>query len=262
MAKIYTIANQKGGVGKTTTVINLGAYFAHFGMRVLLVDLDPQANASSSLGIDKNTVQGGTYEVLLNGQDPTRFILHNPKLKISILPSSPNLAGAEVELVNELARETKLKKSLESISDRYDYILIDCPPSLGLLTLNGLVASNDGILIPVQCEYLALEGIGQLVQTINRIKDALHPSLVIRGVILTMFDSRTNLANDVVIEIRKYFPDQVFESIIPRSVRLAEAPSYGLPILTYDPKSTGALAYQQLATEIMVSDGNKILAVE
>ncbi len=258
MAKIYTVANQKGGVGKTTTVINLGAYFAYFGKKVLLIDLDPQANATSSLGINKYSIRGGTYEVLLDGKDPANYTLRNPKLHMSILPSSPNLAGAEVELVNELARESKLKRSLGSIVARYDYVLIDCPPSLGLLTLNGLVASEDGILIPVQCEYLALEGIGQLVQTIQRIKDALHPDLLIRGVILTMYDPRTNLSNDVVQEIRKFFDEKVFETIIPRSIRLAEAPSYGLPILTYDPKSTGALAYQHLAAEILKSDGHNI----
>ena len=254
MAIIYALANQKGGVGKTTTTINLGAYLAKLGQRVLLVDIDPQANATSSVGIDKHTVKNGSYEALLDLDNGAPNILTNPKLKISILPSSPSLAGAEVELVDELARETRLKRALESISGRYDYILIDCPPSLGLLTLNGLVAAANGVLIPVQCEYLALEGLGQLTQTIERVRNVLSPDLQVRGVILTMFDSRTNLANDVVAEVQRFFPNQVFSAIIPRSVRLAEAPSYGLPISVYDPKSTGAEAYEALANELLAQD--------
>ncbi|HBX67865.1 MAG TPA: sporulation initiation inhibitor Soj [Chloroflexi bacterium] len=254
MAIIYALANQKGGVGKTTTTINLGAYLAKLGQRVLLVDIDPQANATSSVGIDKHTVKNGSYEALLDMDNGAPNILTNPKLKISILPSSPSLAGAEVELVDELARETRLKRALESISGRYDYILIDCPPSLGLLTLNGLVAAANGVLIPVQCEYLALEGLGQLTQTIERVRNVLSPDLQVRGVILTMFDSRTNLANDVVAEVQRFFPNQVFSAIIPRSVRLAEAPSYGLPISVYDPKSTGAEAYEALANELLAQD--------
>jgi len=221
MGRIYTLANQKGGVGKTTTAINLGAYLALYGQRVLLVDLDPQSNATSCLKIDKQTVQGGSYEVIIASQSVSNYILHNPRLKISILPSSPALAGAEVELVNELARESRLKISLVSLADRYDYILVDCPPSLGLLTLNGLVAAKDGVIIPVQCEYLALEGLGQLVKTLNRVRSVLVPDLSIRGVLLTMHDGRTNLANDVVREVRRYFPDKVFSTIIPRNVRLA-----------------------------------------
>ena len=254
MAIIYALANQKGGVGKTTTTINLGAYLAKLGQRVLLVDIDPQANATSSVGIDKHTVKNGSYEALLEMDNGAPNILTNPKLKISILPSSPSLAGAEVELVDELARETRLKRALESISGRYDYILIDCPPSLGLLTLNGLVAAANGVLIPVQCEYLALEGLGQLTQTIERVRNVLSPDLQVRGVILTMFDSRTNLANDVVAEVQRFFPNQVFSAIIPRSVRLAEAPSYGLPISVYDPKSTGAEAYEALTNELLAQD--------
>lgn len=255
MAQIYTILNQKGGVGKTTTTINLGAYLAHYGQRVLLVDMDPQANTTSCLGIDKNTVTNGSYEALISVPNSSSAILHNERLKLSILPSSPDLAGAEVELINELARERRLEEALESIEEKYDYILIDCPPSLGLLTLNGMVAAKDGLLIPVQCEYLALEGISQLLQTIERVKKAIFPELNIRGVILTMFDSRTNLSNDVVEEIRKHFPDKTFEAIIPRSIRLAEAPSYGLPILEYNPSSPGAIAYNELAKEILEEDG-------
>ncbi len=255
MERIYTVVNQKGGVGKTTTTINLGAYLAYFGQRVLLIDLDPQANATSCLGIDKHTVRGGTYEALLGNANVQSYILHNPRLKLSLLPSSPALAGAEVELVNELARESRLKKALEPIQGRYDYILVDCPPSLGLLTLNGLVAAQNGLLIPVQCEYLALEGLGQLIQTIERVRSAVFAGLSIRGVLLTMFDGRTNLANDVVGEVRRYFPNQVFKSVIPRSVRLAEAPSYGVPISSYAPESRGAKAYKALARELLTTDG-------
>ncbi len=260
MGRIYTLANQKGGVGKTTTAINLGAYLAYYGQRVLLIDLDPQANATSCLKIDKNTVRGGTYEVLISSLPAANFILYNPKLKLSILPSTPGLAGAEVELVNELAREVRLKKALSALIERYDYILIDCPPSLGLLTLNGLVAAQDGLIIPVQCEYLALEGLGQLVKTINRVRSALVPDLTIRGVLLTMYDSRTNLSNDVVSEVKRYFPRQVYKSVIPRSVRLAEAPSFGQPISMYAPSSTGAEAYAALAREILEEDGIKMPA--
>lgn len=255
MGRIYTLANQKGGVGKTTTVINLGAYLGFFGQRVLLIDLDPQANATACLGVDKRTVKGGTYDVLIGDSPALPYILHNSRLKVSLLPSSPALAGAEVELVSVIARETRLKEALRPISDRYDYILVDCPPSLGLLTLNGIVAAQDGVIIPVQCEYLALEGVGQLTYTINRIRNALFPGLRLRGVVLTMFDGRTKLSNDVVAEVIQHFPTQVFKAIIPRSVRLAEAPSYGQPISVFAPTSTGALAYAQLAQEVLQGDG-------
>lgn len=254
MGKIYTIANQKGGVGKTTTAINLGAYLARLKQQVLLVDLDPQANATSSLGIDKNQVSGGTYQSILGDGSVKKYILKNPKLNLSLLPSSPALAGAEVELVNEVGRENLLRRSLTSIQELYDYVLIDCPPSLGLLTLNGLVSARDGILIPVQCEYLAMEGLSQLISTIDRVRRVIYPELKVRGVILTMFDGRTNLAGDVVAEIRRYFGDQVFETIIPRSVRLAEAPSYGVPIHMYSPESRGAKAYRELAEELLTGD--------
>jgi chromosome partitioning protein len=257
MACVYTLVNQKGGVGKTTTAVNIAAYLARFGQRVLVVDLDPQANATSCLGVDKSTVSGGTYDALLGG-GAAQYILLNERLKLSLLPSSPALAGAEVELVEELARESRLKKALDPLLDRYDYILIDCPPSLGILTINGLVAARDGVLVPVQCEYLALEGLGSLTTTIDRVRNAVFPELKVRGVILTMFDSRTNLSSDVVTEVNKHFPGQVFKSIIPRSVRLAEAPSYGLPILAYAPSSNGALAYEQLARELLKGDGKKI----
>jgi chromosome partitioning protein len=255
MGRIYTIANQKGGVGKTTTAVNLGAFLASFGQRTLLVDLDPQANATSCLGVDKRTVKNSIYDVIIGETPASKNILFNQRLNLSLLPSSPALAGAEVELVSVIARETKLREALQVIIDRYDYILIDCPPSLGLLTLNGVVAAKDGVLIPVQCEYLALEGIGQLNQTLSRIRTALFPSLRVRGVILTMFDVRTKLSADVVQEINRHFPNQVFSSIIPRSVRLAEAPSYGQPISIYAPGSHGAIAYSSLAREILVGDG-------
>jgi chromosome partitioning protein len=255
VGRIHTLVNQKGGVGKTTTAINLGAYLAQFGQRVLIVDVDPQANATSSLGVDKRTVKGGIYEALLGDVPATALVLQNPRLKLSILPSSPALAGAEVELVNELGRESRLKAVLEPLVDRYDYILIDCPPSLGLLTVNGLMAARDGVLIPVQCEYLALEGLGELTRTIQRVRSALFPVLKVRGVIMTMFDGRTRLSQDVVAEVQKYFPEKVFQTIIPRSVRLAESPSYGLPVSAYAPGSGAARSYEMLAREFLKSDG-------
>jgi chromosome partitioning protein len=258
MARIYTLVNQKGGVGKTTTTINLGAYLANMGQRVLLVDLDPQANTTSCLGIDKNSVTQGTYDVLMRTKPAAETILRNEQFKLSLLPAAPALAGAEVELVNEMARETRLKQALAPIRDRYDYILIDCPPSLGLLTLNGMVASQDGLIIPVQCEYLALEGLGMLMDTVERVRKALHPQLRIRGILMTMFDNRTNLSQEVVDEVRKHFNKQVFRTIIPRSVRLAEAPSYGMPILSYFPSSPGAEAHRALAEEVMEQDGVKV----
>jgi chromosome partitioning protein len=255
VGRVYTLVNQKGGVGKTTTAINLGACLAQFGQRVLIVDTDPQANATSSLGLDKHAIKEGTYNVLLGGSPAAALVLQNPRLKLAILPSSPSLAGAEVELVNELGRELKLKLALAPLVDRYDYILIDCPPSLGLLTVNGLMAAKDGALIPVQCEYLALEGLGELTHTIQRVRSVLFPALQVRGVILTMFDGRTKLSQDVVAEVHKYFPEKVFETIIPRSVRLAEAPSYGLPVSAYAPGSSAAKSYEMLARELMKSDG-------
>jgi len=262
MGRTYTLVNQKGGVGKTTTVINLGAYLAYFGQRVLLVDLDPQANATACLGVDKETVRGGTYESLIGNSPVASHILHNPRFKISLLPASPALAGAEVELVGELARENYLNNALSPIRDRYDYILIDCPPSLGLLTLNGIIAAREGVIIPVQCEYLPLEGLSQLSKTLDRIRNAVFPELQIRGVVLTMYDGRTNLSNDVVEEVRRHFTDLVFSTIIPRTVRLAEAPSYGQPISVYAPSSNGATSYTALAREILSGDGIEIPILE
>jgi len=254
LGKIYTVVNQKGGVGKTTTAINLGAYLGKFGQRVLIIDIDPQANATSCLKVNKNKVSGGTYGVLIGAQPILTQILHNPQYHISLLPSSSALSGAEIELISLQNREYRLETVVEPIRYRYDYILIDCPPSLGLLTLNGLVAAKSGLLIPVQCEYLAMEGLGQLVQTIERVRNGLFTDLEIRGVILTMFDGRTNLAMDVVNEVRRFFGDKVFNSIIPRSIRLAEAPSYGMPISVFAPGSSGGHSYFALAKELLLSD--------
>lgn len=258
MGRIYSLVNQKGGVGKTTTAINLGAYLAHFGQRVLIVDLDPQANATSCLGVDKNTVKGSTYDAMMGALPANSLVLFNERLKLSILPSSPALAGAEVELVEQSGRETRLKQILTGLTERYDYVLIDCPPSLGLLTVNGLIAARDGVIIPVQCEYLALEGLGQLTQTLQLVRSGLFPELKVRGVVLTMFDARTRLSTDVVTEVNRHFPEQAFKSVVPRSIRLAEAPSYGLPVSAYAPDSTGAQAYEELARELLIGDGVQI----
>ncbi len=254
MSKCYVLVNQKGGVGKTTTAINLASGLAQLGRRVLLVDLDPQANATSSLGIDKNKVEAGVYEALLDDGQPNSYVLHSPRLKLALLPASPALAGAEIELVSALARESRLHRALTALDALYDYILIDCPPSLGLLTLNGLVAAKSGVIIPVQAEYLALEGLGQLSHTISRVRTALNSHLTIRGVVITMYDGRTALAQQVVEEVKKHFPGKVFKSFIPRSVRLAEAPSHGMPISAYAPNSPGGVAYHALAQELLKGD--------
>lgn len=261
MGRIYTLVNQKGGVGKTTTAINLGAYLAYFGQRVLIVDLDPQANATSCLGVDKNNIKGSIYDTMLGQKTATSLVLYNERLKLALLPSSPALAGAEVELVNQPQREMRLKRTIAPLVERYDYVLIDCPPSLGLLTVNGLVAARGGVIIPVQCEYLALEGLGQLTQTLQLVRSGLFPGLKVRGVVLTMFDSRTNLSSDVVTEVNRHFPEKTFKSVVPRSIRLAEAPSYGLPVSLYAPASSGAHAYAGLAREVLIGDGAPIPAV-
>jgi chromosome partitioning protein len=229
---------------------------------VLIIDIDPQANATSCLGIDKNKIQGGTYEVLIGAQPILAQILHNPRFKLSLLPSSPALSGAEIEMIDLSNRETRLRDVLEPIRYRYDYILVDCPPSLGLLTLNGLIGAADGVLIPVQCEYLALEGLGQLTQTIEKVRQAMFKDLKIRGVVLTMYDGRTNLAEDVVHEVKRFFDKQVFNAVIPRSIRLAEAPSYGMPISVFAPDSTGAKAYAALAKELLVTDNVQVPIVQ
>lgn len=255
MTRVYALVNQKGGVGKTTTAINLGAYLAAYGKRVAIVDLDPQANATSSLGVNHEEVSLGTYDVLIRQAPPSNALLHNRKLGLSIIPSSTALAGAQVELVELPEREKALRRTLSPLEENFDYILIDCPPSLGLLTVNGLLAASHGVIIPIQCEYLALEGLTQLMQTLQRVRSAIFPELLIRGLLLTMYDTRTNLSKDVVDEVRKHFPKLVFKTIIPRSVRLAEAPSHGLPISFYAPKSPGALSYSAFAVELLKGDG-------
>jgi chromosome partitioning protein len=254
MTYIYAIANQKGGVGKTTTAVNLSAYLALRGKRVLLVDMDPQANASSSLGIDKEKVSVSSYDVLLGNVAAARATLKNGKLNLAIIPSGPGLAAAEVELVGELAREYRLRQAVATEAEKYEYILIDCPPSLGLLTVNALTAATGGVLIPVQCEYLALEGLSQLTRIVQLVRQRLNPQLEIRGLILTMYDSRTALAHQVVAEVEKYFGSRVFATRIPRNVRLSEAPSYGQPILTYAPSSPGGAAYKALSEELVTQN--------
>ena len=251
--KIYTLINQKGGVGKTTTAINLGSCLAKHGKRVLIVDMDPQANATSSLGYNKNEIKYGTYGVLIGTASIEQQIIRNDNFKLSLLPASPSLSGAEIELIEFPDREKRLSKALKQVEDQFDYVLVDCPPSLNQLTINALIAAESGVIIPVQCEYLALEGLGQLTQTINRVKRA-YPRIKVRGVVLTMFDGRTRLAMDVVREVRRYFPDKVFQSIIPRSIRLAEAPSYGQPINYYAKDSNAAKAYESLTMEILTQD--------
>jgi chromosome partitioning protein len=251
MTYIYAIANQKGGVGKTTTAVNLSAYLATMGKRVLLIDMDAQANASSSLGVEKEKVTASSYDVLLGNLPAAKATLKNAKLNLFIIPSAPALAAAEVELVGELAREYRLRQALATETEKYDYIFIDCPPSLGLLTVNALTAATSGVMIPVQCEYLALEGLSQLDRIVQLVKQRLNPQLAISGLILTMYDARTALAHQVADEVEKYFGSLVFSTRIPRNVRLSEAPSYGQPIVTYAPNSPGSMAYQALAAELL-----------
>ena len=256
MGRVYAIANQKGGVGKTTTAINLGAYLAASGKKTLLVDMDPQANATSGLGFDKAQVSPSIYEALMGQVDLSGAITLTGRLGLDLVPSAIPLAGAEVEMVSLMAREQRLLRALKPVVGRYDYVLVDCPPSLGLLTVNSLTAA-DSVIIPVQCEYLALEGVGQLVNTVNLIRDNLNPRLRVLGMLMTMYDSRTNLSQQVVEEVRQHFPELIFHAIIPRSVRLSEAPSYGQPILDYDPGSKGAVAYRALAEEVIGRDGDR-----
>jgi len=253
MARIYALANQKGGVGKTTTAVSLGAYLANRGKRVLLVDLDPQANATSSLGIDKNELERSIYDVLISSVPVDTVLVVTSQRGLDLLPSAPALAGADVELVEIPGRESRLAKALAAVSSRYDFIIIDTPPSLGLLTVNALVAS-DGVVIPVQCEYLPLEGLAQLVQTIELVHRKLNPQLRIRGVLMTMYDPRTRIAREVVQDVRRQFPRDTFRTIIPRSVRLSEAPSYGEPIGTYAPDSAGAQAYDAFGQEFLATE--------
>lgn len=247
MGKIIAVVNQKGGVGKTTTAVNLTAALTELGMNVLLCDFDPQANATSGMGVDKRKAKKTVYDVIINGADPAEAVV---RTKFGdILPSSADLAGGAVELIGEPGREFRLKKVLEPLKDKYDVIFVDCPPSLELLTLNGLCAS-DGILVPVQCEYYALEGLSDLMNTLRMIKRKVNPRLEIFGVVLTMYDGRTNFSAQVAQEVRRHFPGKVFTAVIPRNVRLAEAPSHGLPVNHYDRSSRGAVAYRDLAAEV------------
>ena len=249
MGKVISVANQKGGVGKTTSTINLSSIFAKKGKKVLLIDGDPQGNATSGLGVNKK-LQKSLYDVLINDVAVSECIQKTQVKNLDICPCNIDLAGAEVELVSMISREKRLKEKLDLVKDNYDYILIDCPPSLGLLTLNALTAS-DYILVPVQCEYYALEGLTQLLNTVKLVKKHLNKEIIVLGAILTMYDARTNLSNEVVVEVRKFFKNHVFKTIIPRNVRLSEAPSYGMSIIEYDEKSKGAEAYLSLAKEIL-----------
>ncbi|MFQ6016062.1 MAG: ParA family protein [Anaerolineae bacterium] len=250
MTRIYTLANQKGGVGKTTTAVSLAAYLAATGRKVLLVDTDPQANATSSLGFDKTGLPHSIYECIVDSLPVREIITLTNRVGLDLVPSSPALAGAEVEMVSFFSREYRLKRALNPVVDRYNHVLIDCPPSLGLLTVNALSAAQ-GVIIPIQCEYLPLEGLTQLIHTIELVRENLNPQLFIAGLLMTMHDARTNISQQVINEVRTHFPHLVFSTVIPRSVRLSEAPSYGETILDYAPRSPGAMAYESLAREIL-----------
>ncbi|QGQ48553.1 ParA family protein [Metabacillus sediminilitoris] len=252
MGKIIAIANQKGGVGKTTTSVNLGACLAYIGKRVLLVDVDPQGNATSGIGIEKADVEHCIYDILVDDVDVKEVIKPTAVENLDIIPATIQLAGAEIELVPTISREVRLKRALETVKHHYDYMIIDCPPSLGLLTINALTAS-DAVLIPVQCEYYALEGLSQLLSTVRLVQKHLNTELMIEGVLLTMLDARTNLGIQVIDEVKKYFQDKVYHTIIPRNIRLSEAPSHGQPIIIYDPRSRGAEVYLELAKEVVVN---------
>jgi len=256
VSRVVAIANQKGGVGKTTTNVNLAACLAFSGKKVLTVDIDPQGNTTSGLGVDKSRSGKSMYDVLINGIDVKEAIASTSMENLDILISNIQLAGAEIEMVPMLSRENILKRAIQPIRENYDYILIDCPPSLGLITINALTAA-DRVLVPIQCEYYALEGLSQLVNTIKLVQKHLNPSLMIEGVVLTMFDARTNLSIQVVEEVKKYFKNKVYRTIIPRNVRLGEAPSHGLPIILYDPKCVGAVAYCELAEEMIESEAEE-----
>jgi chromosome partitioning protein len=252
LGRIVAITNQKGGVGKTTTSVNLGACLAYIGKKVLLVDIDPQGNGTSGVGVEKGDVQQCIYDVLVDDVDVRETIKQSKVENLSIVPATISLAGAEIELVPTISREVRLKKALEKVKDEFDYIIIDCPPSLGLLTINALTAS-DAVIIPVQCEYYALEGLSQLLSTVRLVQKHLNHDLMIDGVLLTMLDARTNLGIQVIEEVKKYFQDKVYRTIIPRNVRLSEAPSHGEPIIIYDAKSRGAEVYLELAKEVVAN---------
>ena len=253
MSRIYALTNQKGGVGKTTTAVSLSACLAVLGQRVLIVDVDPQANATASLGVDKNKLTASVYAAFIDDTPLTDIIQPTAQANLDLAASSPQLAGAEIELVDMRGRETRLRALLRPVRDRYDYIIVDCPPSLGLLTVNALAAAH-GVVVPVQCEYLALEGLTQLMTTIQLVRRSLNPALQVRGLLLTMYDGRANLARQVREQVQQHFGSQVFGIVVPRNVRLSEAPSYGKPIIVYAPTSPGGLAYQALAQEVLSAD--------
>lgn len=250
MSKVIAIANQKGGVGKTTTAVNLSSCLAVKGKKVLIIDIDPQGNTTSGLGIDKTKIQKSIYDVIINDVPIEETFIKTKVDNLVLSPSNIQLAGAEVELVSVISRETRLKNAIEKIEKEFQFIIIDCPPSLGLITVNALTAA-DTILVPIQCEYYALEGLSQLMNTVRIVQKHLNPELKVEGVVLTMFDARTNLSIQVVEEVKKYFGNKVYRTIIPRNVRLSEAPSYGLPIILYDNKSKGAECYMDLADEVI-----------
>lgn len=250
MVKVIAIANQKGGVGKTTTSVNLSACLAELGKKVLLIDIDPQGNSTSGLGINKASIKRCAYDALINDVPMESIIMPTAVANLSLLPATIQLAGAEIELVSIMSRETKLKRALDKTKYQFDYVLIDCPPSLGLLTVNSLTAANS-VLVPIQCEFYALEGLAQLMNTIQLVQRNLNPALSLEGVVLTMFDARTNLSIQVVDEVKKHFRNKVYQTIIPRNIRLSEAPSHGQPVFIYDPKSKGAEVYFDLAREVI-----------
>ena len=255
MGRVIAVANQKGGVGKTTTAVNLSTSLAKKGKKVILIDGDPQGNATSGLGVEKD-LDNSIYDVLVNEVDIKTTLQDTCVKTLKVCPSNMDLAGAEVELVSQMSREFRLKEKIDPIKDEFDYIIIDCPPSLGLITLNSFTAA-DSVLIPVQCEYYALEGLGQLLNTINLVKKHLNKNLEIEGAVLTMYDMRTNLSNQVVKEVKRYFDDKVYKTVIPRNIKLSEAPSFGMPIGLYDPKSKGARAYEKLAKEVMKANEDR-----
>jgi chromosome partitioning protein len=250
MAKVIAIANQKGGVGKTTTAVNLSSCLGFKGKKVLIIDIDPQGNTTSGLGVDKKNIRKSIYDVLINDEKIKNALVDTAIENLKLCPSNIQLAGAEVELVSVISRETRMKMAIAEIKNDFDFILMDCPPSLGLLTINSLTAA-DTILVPIQCEYYALEGLSQLMDTVRLVQKHLNPILDVEGVVLTMFDARTNLSIQVVEEVKKHFKNKVYRTVIPRNVRLSEAPSFGLPIILYDPKSKGSECYMELAEEVI-----------